>query len=527
MKKILYNILLLFILFIGNILIKSFNFYILLIYICISIYHIIILCFIIKNKSSFSFRIKNFIINSILLYLISYFLICDSNPFLSIIFFYTFFPTFLKAVLIICFHSYFLSLYLNDMKTNLTINLNPFIVISIKYESERCSYFLHDIFIYLRKKRNIRVFSLSLICFIIIDVLLFLNKINIWIYFNDKTKTLPILSSKNTTFYIASNIFNMENTINNYISEMKKLITYLGEDHVIISIVENGDSKDNTRNYLEEFRNYLNERKIVNNFLLNHEIDDQRKIHFQSLKNTRLRIEFYSQLRNKCFELLYELTNIDYNNTMIIFFNDVIFRFEDIINLLSTNKEDYDVACGLDMFYMFYDRWVSIDLEGEGMSEYFPYFINKEGQDLVINHQPIRVFSCWNGVIAFKALPLKDKRVKFRNKNGNYLPKAVLTNAAKTYYESECTYFNIDLFSLGYTKKLINPDVRVSYEYKYLFRNNYFVPSFKHIINYFLLYFVALTRKRNKNMSNYSDKNITMNSLINQWYMENKINDSF
>ena len=527
MKKILFNIWLLCILFIGNILIRSFNLYIILIYISISIYHLIILYFIIKSRGSFSFRVKSFIINSILLYLISYFLICDSNPFLSIIFFYTFFPTFLKAVLIIYFHTYFLSLYLNDMKTNLTINLNPFIVISLKQKSEQCSYFLHDIFIHLKKKRNIRVFSLVLICFIIIDALLFLNKINLWIYFNDKTKTLPILSSKNTTFYIASNIFNMENTISNYISEMKKLINYLGEEHVIVSIVENGDSKDNTRNYLKEFQNFLNNRKIVNKFLLNHEIDDQRKQNFQSLKYTRLRIEFYSQLRNKCFELLYELANIDYNNTMIIFFNDVIFRFEDIINLLSTNKEDYDVVCGLDMFYMFYDRWVSIDLEGEGMSKYFPYFINKEGQDLVVNHQPIRVFSCWNGVIAFKALPLKGKKVKFRNKEDNSLPKAILTNPAKTYFESECTYFNIDIFSLGYTKKLINPDVRVSYEYKYLFRSKFFIPSFKHIINYFLLYFLAMTKKRNKDMSNYSDKNITMNSLINQWYNENKIYNTF
>ena len=219
--------------------------------------------------------------------------------------------------------------------------------------------------------------------------------------------------------------------------------------------MENGDSTDNTRNFLEEFRVYLDERKIVNKFLLNHVIDDQRKINFSSLKYTRLRIEYYSQLRNKCFELLYELKNIDYNNTIIIFFNDVIFRYEDIINLLSTNNEDYDVVCGLDMSYMFYDRWVSIDLEGEGMSKYFPYFINKEGQDLVVNHQPIRVFSCWNGVIAFKALPLRDKKVIFRNKNDNSLPKAILKNPAKIYFESECTYFNIDLFSLGYTKKLI------------------------------------------------------------------------
>jgi hypothetical protein len=104
---------------------------------------------------------------------------------------------------------------------------------------------------------------------------------------------------------------------------------------------------------------------------------------------------------------------------------------------------------------MFYDRWVSIDLNGEGMTKYFPYFINKEGQDLVINHKPVRVFSCWNGIIAFKATPLKNKHVQFRYKNYTILPKSVLKNPSKTYFESECTYFNIDLHNLGYTKKFI------------------------------------------------------------------------
>ena len=212
---------------------------------------------------------------------------------------------------------------------------------------------------------------------------------------------------------------------------------------------------------------------------------------------------------------------------MILFFNDIIFNYEDIINLLSTNNEEYDVVCGLDMSFMFYDRWVSIDLDGEGMSKYFPYFINKEGQDLVINHKPIRVFSCWNGVIVFKALPLKDKKVQFRYKLNNTLPKTKLKNPAKTYYESECTYFNLDLFSLGFTKKFINPDVRVSYQYKYLFRANYYIPTFKHIANYFWLYFVSLLKQRNKIMSNYKDKNIELNFILKKWYIENSIFDKY
>ena len=307
---------------------------------------------------------------------------------------------------------------------------------------------------------------------------------------------------------------------------MKKLIAYLGEDNVIISFVENGDSQDNTRTYLKAFQTYLKEKNIINKFVFNHEIKDPREKNIYTLKYTRYRIEYYAKLRNKCLELLYDLPNINYNNTIILFFNDVVFKYQDIINLLSTNNENYDVVCGLDITFMFYDRWVSIDLDGDGMTKYFPYFINKEGQDLVINHKPIRVFSCWNGVIAFKALPLEDKKIKFRYKHNSILPKFMINNPSKTYYESECTYFNIDLYSLGYTRKFINPDVRVSYNYEYLIKAKNHVPSLKHTANYLWIYFVSLLKKRNKFMSNYADEKIFLNSKIKSWYLENKIYDN-
>ena len=173
----------------------------------------------------------------------------------------------------------------------------------------------------------------------------------------------------------------------------------------------------------------------------------------------------------------------------------------------------------------FYDRWVSIDLDGKGMSKYFPFFNNKEAQDLVINHKPIRIFSCWNGIIAFKALPLKDRKVQFRYRYNFSFPRTELSNPIKTYFESECTYFHIDLYSLGFTKKFINPDVRVSYEYKYLFKAKYYIPSFNHIKNYFLVYIKNFFKKRNKFMSNYIEQKIKLESVLNNWYLENRIYD--
>ena len=290
-----------------------------------------------------------------------------------------------------------------------------------------------------------------------IKVILFLNRIKIWVYFNKKENTLPIATFRNTTFYITSNIVNIQDIIENFIHQLKNLINYLDEKNVVVSIVENGDSKDETREHLKDFQNYLKEKNILNKFYLEKVIEDPRKVRNPFEKYSRLRIEYFANLRNKCLEFLYELPNIDFNNTIIIFLNDIVFSYEDIINLLSTNKEDFDVVCGLDMNKnTFHDRWVSIDLEGDGLMEYFPFFLNKEGQDLVVNHMPIRVFSCWNGVIAFRASPLKDKKVQFRYKTNLTMPKYILNNLAKDYYESECTFFNIDFFSLGYTKKFIS-----------------------------------------------------------------------
>lgn len=63
------------------------------------------------------------------------------------------------------------------------------------------------------------------------------------------------MTSTNTTFYITATLVNMNNIIKNYIKEMIKLINYLGKENVIVSIVENGDSIDDTAKYLEEFSN--------------------------------------------------------------------------------------------------------------------------------------------------------------------------------------------------------------------------------------------------------------------------------
>ena len=429
----------------------------------------------VKYERNKIIKIMAFLFFSFTLYRLTYYYIYDTNPINCFIFYHILYPIFTKAFMIVFIHTLFLYFFSVKKKNNSNYNLEEVPLkeknnISNSSEKSCFNFFLSDIIIYfLKHKLKLLIFILALIVFMFLDVFLFFHRIKIWAFLNSKEKTLPIASSQNTTFYITASIVNMETTIENYIKQMKKLIHYLGEQNVIISIVENGDSKDKTRDYLILFQNYLNEKKILNKFVLTHEIDDPRKNITPYVEISNLRIKYYSELRNKCLQYLYELPNINFDNTKVIFFNDIYFEYEDIINLLSTNNEDYDAVCGLDFGETFYDTWVSIDLDGNSLKINFPYFINREAQDLVLNHKPIRVFSCWNGVIAFKASPLKDKNIQFRHKINYTEPLHILNNPARDYYESECTYLHIDLFNLGYTKKFINPEVRVTYHYIYYF----------------------------------------------------------
>ena len=539
-KYLIFDILIFIILIFCYTYIEDSNLLNILIYVFLIVYNIYIFIFVVvenifKNKS----KITIFFLISLLSYIFTYFIIYDSNPLFFLIVYYLFFPYFWKSIFIIFIHSYILSKFLkrenvykpveNNSDANENISLKGNMNNSIKSEDKiilNNYYFLFGFFNFIQKtKKRFFIFLISLIIIFIIDFKLFISRIKLWVYFNDKSKTLPKMSSSNTTFYITATLLNMDHIIKDYIKEMIKLINYLGKENVIVSIVENNDSTDNTTEHLILFQDYLNKQKIINRFIFEHEIIDEREQQLLFLEHDEgyLRIKFYSQLRNKCLELLYDIPNLNFSNTKILFFNDIIFEYENIINLLSTNNEDYDAVCGLDFYDIFYDSWVSIDLSGYSLRHDFPYFVNKEGQDLVINHKPIRVFSCWNGVTVFTAEPLKDKKIQFRYElhEDRYVQHS-LNSDQKFGYESECTYFHIDLFALGYTKTFINPDVRVAYLYQYYHQKKDGYIRIKDLQMYYKYYLASLFKKRNKYMSNYRDRNITLGKILWDWYMENR-----
>ena len=543
-KSFIFDNLIFILLFIANKKLEDYNTYFKLIYIILIIHNIYFLIYIIiEFISKDQYKIVFSVLISLFLYYFSYYYICDSNPNFYLVVYYLFYQNFFKAILIVFIHTFivskvFICCQYKFLESSINCNDISFSKVTISIQknednppTRKKNYYFLSFYTnyFLNNKRNFIIFILSLIIIIALEVFVFMNRIKFWVHRYNKNITLPIATAKNTTFFIAATVHNMEKIIDDYFIEMKKLINYLGKENVIISIMENGDSTDKTREKLYEFMEYLNETEIVNRIIIEHEIDDPRKNESDpySLENnflSNLRIKYYSELRNRCLDFIYEIPNLNFSNTKVIFFNDIIFEYENIINLLSTNNEDYDAVCGLDFYDCFYDSWVSIDLSGYSLRHDFPFFVNKEGQDLVINHKPVRVMSCWNGVIVFTAEPLKDRKIKFRYELEENREIQYYINSDQQYnYESECTYFHIDLHSLGYTKKFINPEVRVAYEYKYYYLQKMYYPNEKEHNMYKQMYEESKLMKRNKDMSNYKDRNLTLKGDLYKWYESNKL----
>jgi hypothetical protein len=223
---------------------------------------------------------------------------------------------------------------------------------------------------------------------------------------------------------------------------------------VFVSIVENGDSEDRTRELLANLQNKLDDMQVSNRFVLN-----------KRYTRGEDRIPHLANLRNLAIEPIKE-TTFPLHKTRIIFLNDIYFKAEDIRRLIFTNNMHYDYACGLDFNKTnFYDTWVARDIQGHELNLHYPYFEDAAAQQQVRNGKPVRVFCCWNGVIVMKAEPFATNKVRFRERK----PEEV--------YHSECFFLCKDFWNAGYTVGLINPQVRVSYSWKVYY-----------LINYVLLY---------------------------------------
>ena len=289
-------------LFILYIIIDNYHLYFLIIYLSLiayTSYKIYIKISILKEKLRFSSIIK-----IIFSYIISYFIIYAPNPIYYLFTFYLPFQNFFRIIFMVIIitsqveqlssgdtEKYLFKFINNSEKINESNDIDNTIDINEEDDKENINlnnqedkddkieikdngennelrsnkyinkYFLSEFIINFKKIKNIFLF---IFITSIIQLSLFLYRVKFWIYFTPKEKALPIVTAQNTKFYIASVICNIVPIIDDYINEMKKLINYLGAENIMISIIENGDSTDETRDYLIEFEKYLNDLNIIN-----------------------------------------------------------------------------------------------------------------------------------------------------------------------------------------------------------------------------------------------------------------------
>jgi hypothetical protein len=292
----------------------------------------------------------------------------------------------------------------------------------------------------------------------------------------------PVLGN-GEKIYIASIHWNNEAILrSHWIPALLELVQEIGRENVYVSVQESGswdDSKGALR-YLdaELERLGVNRTIILDPTTHADEIsripaeDEQGWIHTPRVgpgeKELR-RIPYLARLRNEVMKPFYALQQQQQQSggtyqkfDKILWLNDVVFTPHDIRNLLSTRGGDYAAACSLDFSKpsgaKVYDTFALRDAEGrEQIMAQWPYFRAWESRRAVKAGLPVRVRSCWNGMVVMQAAP-------FYSYEHSLAFRGISDSLAESHLEgSECCLIHADNPLSGTRGVWINPQVRVGY----------------------------------------------------------------
>ncbi|SPO26587.1 related to CAP59 (required for capsule formation) [Ustilago trichophora] len=201
--------------------------------------------------------------------------------------------------------------------------------------------------------------------------------------------------NSNETVFIAVNLYNSEHLFPSFSESLFQLVHHLGEENVYISIYES-NSKDHTKYHLSLLQHDLDLRGIQNRIRM---LDNNRREDLE-------RIERLAIIRNEALspiqDAIYGLHDRTFSK--VIWLNDIFFRPESVLELLSTNQGRFDQVCALDYLPLgFYDTWVMRDVEGNRPTPLWPYFKREQDISSLRKGDAIPVNSCWNGMTAFDA----------------------------------------------------------------------------------------------------------------------------
>ncbi|KAF8194832.1 cryptococcal mannosyltransferase 1-domain-containing protein [Mycena galopus ATCC 62051] len=182
-----------------------------------------------------------------------------------------------------------------------------------------------------------------------------------------------------------------------WITEVFKLVNYLGPDNVFVSVIESYSS-DHGPALLREFERELQKMSVPSRILT----QDTSIPRPSSMVTGLPRIDFLAATRNLVLEPLTAHGGYD----RVLFSNDVFVEAESIVELLETNRGEFDMACSLDFQqWGLYDIWVTRDRLGRIVSGQWLYFSDGIGFGAIRADEPALVFTCWNGIVSVSAEP--------------------------------------------------------------------------------------------------------------------------
>jgi alpha-1,3-mannosyltransferase len=264
-------------------------------------------------------------------------------------------------------------------------------------------------------------------------------------------------ASKRPRFFFALDLHQCIHILPRLLGSIVETITFLGPENCVLSIVE-GRSEDGTFEVLRELRFSL-QALGAKYFLQTSDINPT------ALGQDR--IEALADLRNLALQNLFAHPAHYDPDTTVVFLNDIALCIEDILELLHQRRQQgADQTCAMDWTYVgdnptFYDVWIARGMTGDlffnipedGSWDFaWNLFWNDDkARARLAAAKPFQVFACWNGVTAFTAKPLLDRRIKFRARGPGEC------------FQGEPKLFAKDMWANGYGKIAVVPSVNVEY----------------------------------------------------------------
>ncbi|KAI0173380.1 glycosyltransferase family 69 protein [Hypoxylon sp. FL1284] len=252
------------------------------------------------------------------------------------------------------------------------------------------------------------------------------------------------------------------------------LVDFLGAENVHVSAVESG-SQDETKYALMDFKSSLDARHVSNTISLGLTVWEQlEEIDTRPPPDARepgwiwnvaesqfelRRIPYLAKVRNQAMGPLKQLQDEGRRFDKVLWLNDVVFDTEDIVTLFQTRGNNYAAACSMDykVSPLYYDTFaLRDDLGLKTVSLHWPWFQSPTSRASAELNEPIRVTSCWNGIVVFDSAPFyANPPLEFRG---------IDDTLADLHLEgSECCLIHADNYLTAEKGVWLNPNVRVAY----------------------------------------------------------------